>query len=93
MVKYLHDLYSRYSFNMLGFLVEVLEKGPSATQAPVLTIIHCLLHYVDMSTATQVLIYFFIFNFCYFLTASKRIALAVLQVAVLGVVVVTQVVL
>ena len=52
-VKYLHDLYSRYSFNMLGFLVEVLEKGPSATQAPVLTIIHCLLHYVDMATATQ----------------------------------------
>ena len=38
---------------MLGFLVEVLEKGPSATQAPVLTIIHCLLHYVDMATATQ----------------------------------------
>ena len=26
-VKYLHDLYSRYSFNMLGFLVEILEKG------------------------------------------------------------------
>ena len=53
-VKYLHDLYSRYSFNMLGFLVEVLEKGPTATQAPILTIIHCLLHYVDMATATQV---------------------------------------
>ena len=31
-VKYLHDLYSRYSFNMLSFLVEVLEKGPIATQ-------------------------------------------------------------
>ena len=31
-VKYLHDLYSRYSFNMLSFLVEVLEKGPSTTQ-------------------------------------------------------------
>ena len=31
-VKYLHDLYSRYSFNMLGFLVEVLEKGPTSTQ-------------------------------------------------------------
>ena len=52
-VKYLHDLYSRYSFNMLGFLVEVLEKGPTSTQAPILTIIHCLLHYVDMTTATQ----------------------------------------
>ena len=38
---------------MLGFLVEVLEKGPSTIQSPVLTIIHCLLHYVDMTTATQ----------------------------------------
>jgi hypothetical protein len=31
-VKYLHDLYSKFAFNMLGFLVEVLEKGPSSTQ-------------------------------------------------------------
>ena len=80
-VKYLHDLYSRYSFNMLGFLVEILEKGnfivqlpilinldfsntsklptyftgPTSTQAPILTIIHCLLHYVDMTTATQII--------------------------------------
>ena len=52
-VKYLYDLYSRFSFNMLGFLVEVLEKGPAGVQAPVLTIIYCLLHYVDMQTATQ----------------------------------------
>ena len=74
MVKYLHDLYSHYSFNMLGFLVEVLEKGSPiiqvnlsyighhyvqnpcpkiSSQGSVLTIIHCLLHYVDMSQATQ----------------------------------------
>ena len=52
-VKYLYDLYSQFSFNMLGFLVEVLEKGPPSIQSPVLTIIHCLLHYVDMTTATQ----------------------------------------
>ena len=52
-VKYLYDLYSQFSFNMLGFLVEVLEKGPSNIQSPVLTIIHCLLHYVDMTSATQ----------------------------------------
>ena len=52
-VKYLYDLYSQFSFNMLGFLVEVLEKGPSTIQSPVLTIIHCLLHYVDMTSATQ----------------------------------------
>ena len=52
-MKYLYDLYSQFSFNMLGFLVEVLEKGPSTIQSPVLTIIHCLLHYVDMTSATQ----------------------------------------
>ncbi len=49
----MYDLYSQFSFNMLGFLVEVLEKGPSSTQAPILTIIHCLLHYVDMASSTQ----------------------------------------
>ena len=54
-VKYLYDLYSHFSFNMLSFLVEVLEKGPSSVQAPVLTIIHCLLHYVDMTMATQII--------------------------------------
>ncbi len=40
---------------MLGFLVEVLEKGSISCQAPVMTIIHCLLHYVDMQTATQII--------------------------------------
>lgn len=53
MVKYLYDNYSHFSLNMLGFLVEVLEKGNPSIQGPLLTIIHCLLHYVDMSTATQ----------------------------------------
>jgi hypothetical protein len=52
-VKYLYDLYSHFSFNMLSFLVEVLEKGSVNIQGPVMTIIHCLLHYVDMSQATQ----------------------------------------
>ncbi len=55
MVKYLYDLYSHFSLNMLGFLVEVLEKGSPTCQAPVMTIIHCLLHYVDMQTATQMI--------------------------------------
>lgn len=54
-VKYLYDHYSNFSFNMLGFLVEVLEKGSSNIQGPVMTIIHCLLHYVDMGQATQVI--------------------------------------
>ena len=31
-VKYLYDLYGHFSFNMLGFLVEVLEKGSPIIQ-------------------------------------------------------------
>ncbi len=33
--------------------MEVLEKGAPAIQGSVMSIIHCLLHYVDMSQATQ----------------------------------------
>ncbi|XP_072390599.1 protein furry isoform X1 [Diabrotica undecimpunctata] len=50
-VKYLHDTYSHLSLNMLSFLIEVLEKGPSNLQLPILNIIHCILHYVDLATA------------------------------------------
>ncbi|XP_063986587.1 protein furry isoform X3 [Diachasmimorpha longicaudata] len=49
-VKYLYDTYAHLSFNMLAFLVEVLEKGPSTIALPVLSIIHCLLHYVDLAS-------------------------------------------
>lgn len=49
-VKYLHDTYAHLSFNMLAFLVEVLEKGPANVAVPVLSIIHCMLHYVDISS-------------------------------------------
>nr|XP_040568440.1 LOW QUALITY PROTEIN: protein furry-like [Lepeophtheirus salmonis] len=52
-VKYLHDTYSHYLFNMLSFLIEVLEKGPPFIQAPILTIIHWFLHNMDMGSATQ----------------------------------------
>ena len=48
MVKYLYDSYSHLSLPMLGFLVEVLEKGPPSVQPSVLTIIHCMAHYVDL---------------------------------------------
>ena len=51
-VKYLYDSYSHYSLAMLGFLVEVLEKGPPAVQPSILTIIHCMAHYVDLQSAT-----------------------------------------
>ncbi|XP_071438579.1 protein furry [Hetaerina americana] len=53
-VKYLYDSYSHLSLHMLAFLVEVLEKGPCNVQVPILSIIHCMLHYVDLaSTAAQ----------------------------------------
>merc|ERR1719510_2572764 len=52
-VKYLYDSYSHYSLSMLGFLVEVLEKGPPAVQPSILTIIHCMAHYVDLQSATS----------------------------------------
>ncbi|PNF32075.1 hypothetical protein B7P43_G05726 [Cryptotermes secundus] len=52
-VKYLYDTYAHLSLNMLAFLVEVLEKGPTAVQLPVLSIIHCMLHYVDLASAAS----------------------------------------
>lgn len=50
-VKYLYDTYAHLSLNILSFLVEVLEKGPSSLQPPVMNIIHCFLHYVDLNSA------------------------------------------
>lgn len=35
---------------MLAFLVEVLEKGSQQVQVPVLNVIHCMLHYIDLSS-------------------------------------------
>ncbi|XP_050300806.1 protein furry isoform X2 [Anthonomus grandis grandis] len=49
-IKYLHDTYSHLGLTMLSFLVEILEKGPSNLQLPILNIIHCVLHYVDLAT-------------------------------------------
>ncbi|CAG0903073.1 unnamed protein product [Darwinula stevensoni] len=47
-VKYLHDAYSHLSLVVITFLVEVLEKGPTLVQAPILNILHCILHYIDI---------------------------------------------
>lgn len=49
-IKYLHDTYAHLSINMLAFLIEVLEKGWTQVQLQVLSVIHCLLHYVELST-------------------------------------------
>lgn len=35
---------------MLAFLVEVLEKGMQQVQVPVLSVIHCMLHHIDLSS-------------------------------------------
>ncbi|XP_035432557.2 protein furry isoform X7 [Spodoptera frugiperda] len=48
-VKYLWDTYSHLSQQMLAFLVEVLEKGSANLQLPVLSIVHCMLYYVDLN--------------------------------------------
>lgn len=50
-IKYLYDTYAHLSMNMLAFLIEMLEKGPTTMQLPVLNIIHCMLHYVDLASA------------------------------------------
>lgn len=49
-VKYLHDTYAHMGLHMLAFLVEVLEKGWNQVQLQVLSVIHCMLHYIDLST-------------------------------------------
>ncbi|XP_024082202.1 protein furry isoform X2 [Cimex lectularius] len=56
-VKYLNDTYAYLTPNMLAFLVEVLEKGPTMVQLPVLSIIHCMLHYVDLNLVTAQALY------------------------------------
>ncbi|XP_045531819.1 protein furry isoform X2 [Pieris brassicae] len=50
-VKYLWDTYSHMSLQMLAFLVEVLEKSAINLQLPVLSILHCMLYYVELNTA------------------------------------------
>lgn len=52
-IKYLYDTYYHLSLNMLTFLVEVLERGPSNLQLPILNILHCILHYVDISSVAS----------------------------------------
>lgn len=49
-VKYLYDTYAHLGINMLAFLIEVLEKGWTQVQLQVLSVIHCLLHYIELSS-------------------------------------------
>ncbi|XP_046454255.1 protein furry-like isoform X2 [Daphnia pulex] len=52
-VKYLHDSYGYLTLPMVTFLVEVLERGPNSMQGAVLSILHCLLHYVDFNLSSN----------------------------------------
>lgn len=49
-VKYLYDTYAHLGLHMLAFLIEVLEKGWTQVQQQVLSVIHCMLHYIDLSS-------------------------------------------
>lgn len=40
----------KIGLHMLAFLVEVLEKGMQQVQVPILNIIYCMLHYIDLSS-------------------------------------------
>uniref|UniRef100_A0A182PTQ2 Cell morphogenesis protein C-terminal domain-containing protein n=1 Tax=Anopheles epiroticus TaxID=199890 RepID=A0A182PTQ2_9DIPT len=51
-VKYLYDTYAHMGLHMLAFLTEVLEKGWVQVQLQVLSVIHCMLHYVDLSAVS-----------------------------------------
>lgn len=50
-VKYLYDCYAHMGLHMLAFLIEVLEKGWHQVQLQVLSVIHCMLHYMDLSSS------------------------------------------
>ncbi|XP_022655915.1 protein furry-like isoform X2 [Varroa destructor] len=51
-VKYLYDAYHDVFLHLVGFLVEMLEKGPTYLVAHVLTVLYCILLYLDISGPT-----------------------------------------
>lgn len=54
MIKYLYDSYSHLAPLLLGFLLDVLEKGPSSIQPALLTALNCSFNYVDLTTVNTV---------------------------------------
>ncbi|XP_067137576.1 protein furry [Centruroides vittatus] len=52
-VKYLYDAYSHVFLNLISFLVEILEKGPTYLLQHILGILHCMLHYLDVASSAQ----------------------------------------
>lgn len=47
---YLKIVFMFQGLHMLAFLIEVLEKGMQQVQVPVLNVLHCMLHYIDLSS-------------------------------------------
>ncbi|XP_048776244.2 protein furry homolog-like isoform X2 [Ostrea edulis] len=52
-IKYVLDVYATASLSMISFLVEVLEKGPNSYQSSVFQILHCMVHYIDISSPSS----------------------------------------
>lgn len=44
-------IFKLQGLHMLAFLIEVLEKGMQQVQVPVLNVLHCMLHYIDLSSS------------------------------------------
>lgn len=53
-IKYLYDSYSHLASLLLGFLLDVLEKGPASVQPSILTAINCSFNYVDLTSMNTV---------------------------------------
>lgn len=52
-VKYLYDSYSHVFPRIMSFLVEVAERGPSNLICHVISVLYCILHYVDVTTSSS----------------------------------------
>ncbi|XP_012945432.1 protein furry homolog isoform X2 [Aplysia californica] len=55
-VKYLLDEYAPSAVSMVSFLVEVLEKGQPSYQQSCLQILYCMVHYLDVQSATSTVV-------------------------------------
>jgi len=53
-IKYLYDSYGHLAPLLLGFLLDVLEKGPAAVQPAILTALNCSFNYVDITSMNTV---------------------------------------
>ncbi|KAI1301913.1 Protein furry -like protein-like [Halotydeus destructor] len=54
-VKYLYDAYSPVFLDVTSFLVDVMDKGPSSVAAATVSILHCILHYIDITYSKSVI--------------------------------------